>query len=341
MAQARGQQQGGRQQPPPVGSKRGQDGSRWYNDRPSSEDVAKWFKTAVPLDADMEHKRYVGGITLIEGWEKTEELRPGQGNGQIFPVKVRNLVFTPYMKVDTRALYFKDWCLQNQYIGEVVPAVEYEGQRPGFFTRSVGGTEFVGCAFQVRVFERYDIKYEDGRIVSGRPVLLPPPASKLVPVLTRVYDNGWKTGPDVYADMKAETGALGRALGMAGMLIVPGSGVATAEDIQEMMQRQATGGPLTAEDQAVAPSLPEVLEAPEEAGEPPVEAVLREQIGLGLDELKAADGKRFEAFQIWAREERGFESLDRLTEAQLRGVERKLTRELAQAKSKDASQDQS
>src|SRR5204863_2609716 len=70
-----------------------------------------------------------------------------------------------------------------------------------------------------------------------------------------------KQWADDNALMKAETGAVGRALGMAGILVV-GTGVATAEDMQE-----AAAGPSgAAAASSAGATLPGEAPAPQEAG---------------------------------------------------------------------------
>jgi hypothetical protein len=89
--------------------RRGREGSRWINERPTSQEVAEWFRS-VPLHDGMDHEKYVGGITLIQGVEKADEIVGYDGDGRPVIVEdVRNVTFTPYMKVETRVAYFHDY----------------------------------------------------------------------------------------------------------------------------------------------------------------------------------------------------------------------------------------
>lgn len=220
----------------------GQEGSRWYNERPAGEDVAKWFQT-VPLHEGLKHDDYIGGVVLIQSKEKSEEVIGFRDDGGPVIAERQNLVYVPYVKVETRVAYF--WALMRQWdavgVWEPVPVESKEplGLPEGFFRISVAVpnrpgevVNFVGCNMQVRAFKKDTVKYEWGgpygdRVVDGEPLLIAPPAQKVVPV-------AFKYSPDPNAVHKAATGAIGRALGMAGMLIVPGSGVATAEDMMEL-----------------------------------------------------------------------------------------------------------
>jgi hypothetical protein len=116
--------------------------------------------------------------------------------------------------------------------------------------------------------------------------------------------------------MKAETGAIGRALGMAGILVIPGSGVATAEDVQEAQAAER-----------VSATGPEASALPDETGTvTSKETLVNMSLGL-LSRLGSADPEKLKAFQEWARG-RGFTSLNDLDELALRGVVTKLEREL-------------
>lgn len=348
----------GQQQRAPltVGSARGREGARWYNQRPTSEEVAAWFKDNVPMHAELkEHpERYVGGLTLIPGKEYPEE-QVTQG-GQTFLKKVVNQVFTPYCKVETRVQYFWDLMAAKtgEWIGMIEPVepMHDPGGRtlpPGFFYANykVEGKDvtFVCCTMRVRVIEREGAQWVDvperwvgnrkvggGRVLQGVPVIESPPATKMIPVLTTTgYGNNTTTIADPHMLMKAETGATGRALGLAGMLVVPGTGIATAED---MLEAVSQGAPPAADGQADV-SLPEVAAAPEEAAdgaETPQTLssleLLQREVGDKAGRLERENPGRHEEFQRWAREDRGFKDLGSLNESQLRGVSRKLDRDL-------------
>lgn len=208
------------------------EGSRWVGEFPLPEDVAHWF-SLVHLHDEMEHAHYLPGLTLITSSEKVKRIN---GDGKI--VEVERLVHVPYAKVETRVAYFWDLCFRRGWLGKIepvnVPRVNYQNMvnmhlPPGFFRVPVQGvdgkfTHFVASSMKVTIFER-DLRTGG----QGRVVLDAPPATKQIAMVDRFNT------ADPFAMMKAETGAVGRALGMAGMLALPGSGVATAEDMLEAL----------------------------------------------------------------------------------------------------------
>lgn len=275
--------------------RRGREGSRWVNVRPTGEEVAEWFKT-VPLHNGMKHEHYVGGVTLIPGKEKGNEIVGYRSDGGPVIAERENYTFTPYVKIETRIAYFWKLCELREWVGvwEALPVVGSEvlGLPTGFFrysaTKPDGKTvNFVGCDVQVRMFEKGTVTFEtvregahpflQRRVIEGVPAAVAPPAQKVVPTATR-----WDVDPN--AIHKAATGAVGRALGMAGMLIVPGSGVATAEDMLEL------GGPPP----GAAPELPaQDVEAP--MSDEQLRARAEELIG----ELEANDPAALTEFRQW------------------------------------------
>lgn len=208
-----------------------QEGSRWIGARPDPKDVAKWFRENVRLHDGMTHEPYLPGITLITSTEKMKVIKDNA------IIEVERLVHVPYAKVETRIAYFWDLCTLRDWLGVIEPghAPKVRAQNmmnehlpPGFFripvqTDTGQFTHFVACTMKCSVYQP-DLR-SGGR---GRMVLDPPPATKMIALVNRYKD------ADPFALMKAETGAVGRALGMAGMLAMPGSGVATAEDMQEV-----------------------------------------------------------------------------------------------------------
>jgi hypothetical protein len=215
--------------------RRGREGSRWYNQRPPADDVSYWFSTAVRLHDGLEHEHYIGGVTLIQATEKSDEVASFDKDGLPIIRERRDLVYIPYVKVETRVAYF--WTLLErhpEWRGEILPVPNASsdelGLPPGFFRyvaadpKNAGKTvSFVGVSMQVMIYERSRTTGQD------RPLITPAPGTKLVAAASK-----WDVDP--HALSKAETGAVGRALGMAGMLVIPGSGVATAEDMQELGQ---------------------------------------------------------------------------------------------------------
>lgn len=318
---------------PPLGSFRGQEGSRWINQRPTGEEIAKWFGENVPLHDGMDPSKYVGGMTLIPSNERTTEIVV-QGDS-IIERKVRNIVFTPYCKVDTRIKYFWDLVLHHdEWVGAIEPVdvARPEGAQPlapGFysFTVPVDGqhVQFVACAMRVRVYDRSTVQYIDvpdgmgkkRRIMEGVPVIDAPPATKMIPLLQRSWNSTIEA--DQYSLMKAETGAAGRALGMAGMLVAPGAGIATAEDMQEM-----SGQPAPATDGG---DLGEVPAAGAAEGD---QASADEQLRGRALELRSILEQQSEAafneFSEWAKSRKL--NLDEAEGPVLRGAVRKLEKAL-------------
>jgi len=267
-----------------------QDGSRWIHERPSGEEVAKWFADNVPLHEGMNAEDYVGGVTLIPAKERVPKV--GGDEEQI-------LTFTPYAKVETRVRYFWDWCRHNGYEGSIVPSdvprldtpgYHNEQLPPGFFFQPIKKQDdrvvtYVGCSMRVEVWERGD----DDKLT---PIMRPPAGTKAVPLLTRY-------GDDPNALMKAETGAIGRALGVAGMLILPGSGVATAEDMTEALSHEERGSGSTA-----TADLPPVEQAPAagEEAEDASSASSKDRFqGLTL-ELESEDSEKADELDAWLKE---------------------------------------
>jgi hypothetical protein len=285
--------------------RRGREGSRWYNARPSGEDVAAWFKT-IALHEGMEHEHYIGGVTLIPAKEKSNEVVGFSDDGLPLIREREDLVFVPYVKVETRVAYFWRYMeLHADWEGEIVPVPaaggEPLGMPPGYFRYTAARPDgkivnFVACSMRVHVRER-------NRFDSNlRAVMSPPPGTKAVPTMTR-----WDV--DANALMKAETGAVGRALGMAGMLVVPGSGVATAEDMLELAGPSAGA---VAEDAQLPQPEPENL----------TDEQLRERASALVDILREQDPDALASFQEWARGRNL--TLAEAQGAALRGVVRKL-----------------
>ena len=305
------------------------EGSRWINERPTGEEVADWFKENVPLHDGLDPTDFVTGVTLISAKEKVAYAAENSA-GEMVILEREQLVHVPYAKVETRIAYF--WKLMEQHpewLGVIEPErVEklntqgyHNAHLPaGFFMMPVQRPDakfvhFIGCSMRVSIFKRDTVRsYSYG--VDGELVTKPAAGTKIVNVNGRSYE-------DPNSLMKAETGAIGRALGMAGMLVLPGSGVATAEDMQEAL---AGGGG------AMHASLP-----PEPAaGEPdqPVDQKTRAEQLLGI--LESEYPAKLEEVQAWARDRRL--NLDDIGDDQLRGVVRQLERRLAEAQAESGSE---
>lgn len=301
----------------PLGQVKGRQGGRWYNEKPTAEEVAEWFKLNVKLHEGLEHDRYVGGLTLISQTEYAQEVQ----NNKV--VKIKNLVYTPYSKVESRVMYFWDLMLKNpQWEGSIEPVdpiakdKQRDGDLPkGFYrvTSSLNGKNypFVACCMRVKVVERNTNRHNG--------VLLPSPATKMIPVIKENYGS---LEVDPHVLMKAETGAVGRALGMAGMLVIPGAGVATAED---MLEAQAQEPVEAGEVGSVIPQAAQgAVDEPQAADG--AEVLVKEAEKL-LADLKEKNPDAHQEFQAWAKERNLTASS--ATEVQLRGIVKKLQKTLA------------
>lgn len=341
-----------------------QHGSRWLYGMPDENQVKAWFD-GNRLHEGMEHEPYYGGIVLIGATEKFKGTFVAQ-NGSTYVKEQERTVYTPYVKVDTRIQYF--WTLvdimniramdtmdtPDKYIGVIEPCQVrkvlddkspfFNGHLPdGFFmyaARGSGGenapvSRYICAQWSVGIYERQSYL----RALGGSKT---PPVAVLKGIGTKQTLVA-KNYPDDNAIMKAETGAIGRALGVAGILVV-GTGIATAEDIQEA---QAAGSMPTVNREG-EPQLPGVVgdvgagtpiegpDVPPQTVAPDVTAELSPQ---DVDEQRRARAmelsgelKKFpdawDKYLHWYRDERGFPSLTELTGPALQGALVKLEREL-------------
>lgn len=281
-----------------------QEGSRWIAAKPTGEELATWFGNNAPIDELLDAKDYVSGVTIITGVES----EPGYEDGQ--RVTIKRLVHTPYPRVDTRIRYFWDLMAAMVWEGRIAPVEQRRGDvalPPGFGVLNIAlpntssVARFITCTQRVMVRE----------YGSGRTLIDAPPATKQIPCVNR---GGYA---DEHLLMKAETGAVGRALGMAGILVLPGAGVATAEDMMEM---QASTG--------VAATAPELPEEPALAESGDIGTRISTLI-LQLDTEKPA---KVEDLTLWAQE-KGIDVSDggkNVREGQQRAVLRKVEQLLAQ-----------
>lgn len=308
-------------EPDQTGSR--QEGSRWIGTPPTPDEFAKWFGDNVTIHDGLDATDYAPGITLISGKEKVKQINQGGGI-----IEVERLVHTPYAKIETRVKYWNAWldlAAQDEVVGVIQPAdvkrLDVEGFRndylpPGFFRHPVKLNDgkfahFICCSFRCRLLKADSVeeKFISGRpFVTGTPVREWPTGTKMIPTLA------WNK-VDENAIMKAETGAVGRALGMASMLVIPGSGVATAEDMLELQ-----AGPSNAEGvEGGGESDAQLPDAEQPGGE---QDEVRKRIAeLFAKVLEDKPGK-VEEIRAWATEKKI--DLDDLKEHQLRGVLRKL-----------------
>lgn len=315
-----------------AGAKReGQEGSRWVNARPSGEEVASWFKGNVQLHEEgLDHEHYVQGLTLIQQTAKEKTVVGWTDDNKPVIDEIENLYYVPYPKVETRVKYFWDYVrLHDDWLGTidpVQPETPIPTLPPGFGKLAVAtidgkAVNYITFSARARILLRDTVEEKFVRntdtgeiqtILTGKEVMRGAPGTKMVPTLGRY-------GPDNFSVMKAETGAVGRALGLLGMLVVPGSGVATAEDMQEAII--AEGG---------------VTQVPPQTGEQAElvddDAALRQQITAMIAELGELDKARLDKFRAWVRDDRKIGSLADATSPQLRGLHTKLEGEIAAAK---------
>jgi hypothetical protein len=332
-----------------------QHGSRWLYEPPTEEQVKEWFRT-VNLHTGMVHEPYFGGIVVIGASEKVKVNRQKPADGSVYVQEIEQQVYVPYVKVDTRIAYFWDYVrhlnegdIAGRFVGVIEPVEQrritdpksafFNGHLPdGYAIHPVRNQDdsfnrYLVGTFRVAIYERQSY----GERIAGRPAmpLLQGIGSKQVSLARKYADDN--------AMMKAETGAIGRALGVAGILVV-GTGVATAEDIQESMA--ATPGAGAVSDASVPDAtlpgedggggMPEGV--PEEA--PPAQNVttpegdddaMRER-ALDLQKTLEADYPEvWEAYKAWWND-RKFGRLSELSGPALKGAVVKLERDLDAAK---------
>lgn len=319
--------------------RQGREGSRWINQRPTGEDVAKWFKDNVPLHEELKEKadQYVQGVTLIPQKEKSVEVI-GVGQDGITPLtkEIENRVYTPYAKVETRVKYFHDlMAAHDDWLGVIEPVVVEHGKKqglpPGFFSIEVNQTKqnlkparFICCSMRVRIYKRDTVKEERVSLSTGRSSMVEfrrtgelivdaPPGTKMVSALNRYGE------ADPFVMMKAETGAVGRALALAGMLVIPGTGVASAEDMQEAAGAGDTPPP------EAGPQAPPAEVPPEQ-----VKNELLREASEGIATLRADYPEAYKQFSEWGRQ-RGIGKLEDLDSTALRGLATKVRKTLEDA----------
>jgi hypothetical protein len=304
----------------------GQEGNRWVNQQPSGTEISDWFSSAVPIADGLDAKDYVAGVTLIPNEEKAKTVVGWDSGNNPIIRKVTDLVLTPYMRVETRVKYFHDLMLIAGSHGFIEPVAAKKGDDrlpAGFFRMAVATgasseVRFIGCTMRVVVYAKESLEYVEvladkrsgeKKIARKGKIVLEAQGTKIVPALS--YDKA-----DNNSIMKAETGAVGRALGMAGVLVIPGTGIATAEDMQELNAQPADVASASAG--AVLPD-----------GEPNEELIVGAPTDNSDEKLRdeaTALIKGMESFpetlaefKSWAHE-RGFARLSEVTSPALRGL---------------------
>jgi hypothetical protein len=323
----------------------GQEGSRWYNVPPSGKELGDWFEANVPLHEGLVAVHYLPGVTLIPATEKAKTVTGWNGNTPVIQ-QVENLVYVPYAKVETRVKYFNDLMAlkQDEWLGVIEPVEgEHQSKRlpKGFFSFPVqtnnGVVTYVCCTMKVTVFKRDTVKYKEFRNVEtgkmeqlrqGETIIDSAPATKMIGTLGRY-------GADDFSLMKAETGAIGRALGMAGMLVIPGTGIATAEDMQEAVAMEGRQTPSLPQDGEQADTPPDQPQQAEESLED-----LRQQAILLVNTIKEEFPDLFTTFLDWAKD-RKLGEIGKIEDPRIvRGVITKAERELAEAREAKAAEDE-
>lgn len=339
-----------RKAPPEVASQEvagGREGARWINRRPEAEEFASWFTENVPLDDGMDAKDYLGGMTLIPAQEKVKYVKGAAANGEPIIAQKEQLVYVPYPKVEARVSYY--WKLmekrQEDWLGVIeavaTPRLEDDSAvgkinrilPEGFFVLPVpvqdSYVHFICCTMSVKIYQRpVKTTWEGERVFFTDPPIRQGRGTKQIPLLKRGYQSNPPYADDV-ALMRAETGALGRALGMAGILIVPGSSIATAEDMLEGF------GTVPVPSQAAEQTESEQLTLPQVEPPKPIqtgaerEQSEREQLTAEARAILAVLNEQYkpayEEFRVWAAAKNPpVRDIGALVGGELRGVVKKL-----------------
>lgn len=309
----------------------GQEGGRWINRPPTSEELSAWFQANVRLHDGMEHDHYISGIVMVSAKEQVDGA--AEREGRTYIQRYEQTVYVPYPRVDTRIAYFWDLMERNaeRWVGVIEPvdvprSESAKAHLPaGMAYQQVqterGITTFIVATARAAIYERDSY----AQVLAGRPArpVRQGVGTKAVPVLQ------YPDKADPNAVMKAETGAVGRALGMAGILVV-GSGIATAEDMGEA---NADTPAVQEREQAPAPPQPPVDADPEAARRQAEEAeeAIREQAASNIAALRQHFPEAWADVKAWA-DERHFTRLADLNGPALKGFARKVEMTLVRAR---------
>jgi hypothetical protein len=353
----------------------GREGARWINRKPSGPEFAAWFKDNVKIDDALDVDDYIGGIVLIPAVETVQEVTGLDGKGEAIIAKRKQLTYTPYPKVETRVQYFWDLLdSKDEWYGHVEPIdtprpsaepitvkeqvldgdriVDRETQRvptivqtveqlpPGFFVMSVPVqneiAHYLCASYLVEIRER--LENDEYRIVrAGR-------GTKMVPLVTvRTWSSGQSIKPDDNSIMKAETGAIGRAIALAGIFNIPGSGVATAEDMFEALNAPGAAAQQDsdASPPAGGPAAPTAEPAPQKSKEE--EQADEHKALVARARTLLEEGKNYpgvlDAFRDWGQKRNPpIRNLGNLHGAALRGAIKKLEKLVEEGKQRAAEQ---
>jgi len=275
----------------------------------------------------MLHEHYVGGAVLIPQTEKVKYTTP---RGQ--QERYEN-VWTPYIQVGTRIAYFR----RLAEVRGLIPVIEaaevprssnpasgyFNGHMPAGYWYLIVPTSgeavrYLCCTMKVALYE--PVAYAE-RLKGGQPL----------PVISGESTKQVAGGPDLNGLAKAQTGAIGRALGVAGILTL-GTGVATAEDMLEIAGPMGTSpvGP----DAAVLPPPVEAAAGEPVAIDPAVarEEMMARALGLQAQMQEEAPG-RWSEFVAWWGEQRalrGWAKLGDVPTDALKGIVIRMERALAE-----------
>lgn len=291
------------------------EGSRWRHHRPNAEEVAAWFAQQ-PLDAGMDHEHFVGGVVIIPAGEKVK-YSTDRGTQERF-----EQTFTPYVQVGTRIAYFHQLAEHREMISVIeaakVPIIDdkqsafYNGNMdPGYWWHIVRTEEnavrYLCCTMRVALYTTEEFYKEGGKpLREGR-------STKQV-----------MGGADINQLAKAQTSAIGRALGVAGILVI-GTGVATAEDMLELAGQSGTlptaaDAELPSEPTSAAPAVdPEAELATLRARALEMQSTLQTETPLGWNSFAAWWTERAKE-EKWAK-------LDDVPLDSLKGVVARMERE--------------
>lgn len=305
-----------------------QEGARWRWHRPSGEQVAAWWATQ-PLDDGMQHEHYIGGVVLIPQSEKVRYTMPDGGSQERY-----EQVFTPYVQIGTRVGYARRLAEHRGLVYHTEAAdvprstnpqsPYFNGNMPpGLWWHIVADADgkalrYLCATTNVGLYEPQSYTAK----LSGRTAL---------PALGGQGTKQVGGGPDMNQIAKAQTGAIGRALGVAGILVI-GTGIATAED---MMELPGYGSTPVGPEQAQLPAIP--TEIP--TGEiPPVDPAaqldqLRSRAMALQTQLQERSPDAWKEFLAWFTERRqaeGWDGLDTIPFEGLKGVVSRMERQLAE-----------
>lgn len=187
-----------------------------FDHKPSQEELAKWFY-GFKLHKGLEHKQYVGGIVVIENKDRGKTS------------------WVPYVNATSRIAYFWDWVDVNGHLAfiEISEPTSVEIELPN---------DRKSRQFYITAEVVVEKEIDGAQRLEGPPSYIRTvrKATGRKQVATTKLKRGWDGKPDIILPdsdslMKAETGAVARALGTLGMLALPGSGLATAEDMSEYL----------------------------------------------------------------------------------------------------------